>query len=285
MPTSIGVLSSIPCSLSFRDFLEYEIRANVPLPATFAYRDDKNNPAGLNAALVELNGGGANPVAGINWIITLGGRIAYDSTVAATTAGINNRPFVSLLGTDPYSGAPAPPPLFRGGVSLESYGNNRARADYLINQKGFDANNSISLYRNQFSPLAVAERAAWQAIGYPQLLANPVDAFTGGSPRAADYATTVNNITTQAVIISADPYFQKTKHKLVSALNDAGLYVCYPLHNYANASPPPAPGSATLLGSTLEHAIKVLAAVASLAINGVQMNRVIKEPAGRAKDL
>ena len=156
MPTNIGVLSSIPCGFSFRDFLESEIKANVPLPATFTYRDDKNNAAALDAALAELNGGGAKPVAGINWIITLGGRIAYDRTKAATNAGTNGKPFVSLVGTDPYADAAPPPALFRGGVSLESYGHNQTRADYLINQKGLS---SISLYQNQFSPLAAARNS------------------------------------------------------------------------------------------------------------------------------
>jgi hypothetical protein len=284
MPTNIGVLSSIPCEFSFRDFLESEISANVPLPATFTYKDDKKTAAGLNAALQQFNTG-ANAV---DWIITLGGRIAYNQTVNATSAGINTKPFVSLVGADPYAEAPQPPPLFKGGVSLESYGHNKDRADYLINQKGFTANNSISLYQNQFSPLATAETAAWQALqalGHPQLLSNPIPAFTSAAPNPKDYANTVDGITTQAVIISPDPFFQKTKHRLVGALNDSGLYVCYPLYNYANASPSPAPGSSTLLGSTLEHAIKVLAVAASLAINGAPINRVVKEPPGKAKDL
>jgi hypothetical protein len=276
---SIGVLSSIPCDQSFKDFLQDQINANVAAANTFTYKDDNTTIALLDKAILDFNAG--HPVA-VSWIITLGGRIAYDRMVAATSNNTNTLPFVSLLGAAPAN----PPNLCHGGVSLESYQHNADRVDYLVQQNGFGPD-TISLFYNQYSPLQQDEINHWNNViraTYPNL-GNPVQAFQGAAPTANDYATTVPNIPTQHVTVSADPFFHKTKGRLVAAFNGTNKYVCYPLHNYENANPHPNANFATLLGSTLEFAIKVLGVVAALAINGHPINTFIKDPVGKAKDL
>ncbi len=276
MPVSIGVLSSIPCD-EFKNTLQDVINVNITGQNAFTYKDDRNTVALLQQAVQEFNAG--NPVA-VTWIITLGGRIAYDSIVDVAAA--NAIPFVSLLGAAPANR----PNLCHGGVSLESYGYNKYRVDYLVNQRGFDSG-SISLYYSQYSHLAQAELDDWNnvlPISFPGL-GPAVPAFTSAAPNAADYAHTVGNIPTQNVVISADPFFHKTKNRLVGPLNGTNKYVVYPFHNYENARPAPTHNFATVYGPTLDSAIKVLGVIAAIVINNHTTIDFLKDPIGIFKDL
>jgi hypothetical protein len=286
MPT-IGVVSSIPCERTFKDALEGTINANTVGGATFnfKYHHDKAPGSDLDKAVLDFNTGGADPA---DFIVTLGGRVAYEAA-----ANHSKLPFVSLVGAIPSK----PEKACYGGVSLESYLHNKERADYLIGL-GYTATHSISLFYNQNSIIATEETNNWAALvnsgSYPQLVTTPIKAMQNGNNKS-DYDATVNDIGSEAVIISADPFFQKTRKDLILALNTYFVpsrgtsYVCYPLYNYENPSLPPVKGHATLLGPKLEEAIKALGQVAMLAIAALDAGRppvgFLREPLGVPKDL
>ena len=78
----------------------------------------------------------------------------------------------------------------------------------------------------------------------------------------------------KAVVISAAPYFHKQREDLIKAANSSGLYICYPLLSYRNASGnnQPTPGMATLYGPELVNgtgnAYELMGAMANAVLSG-----------------
>jgi hypothetical protein len=55
--------------------------------------------------------------------------------------------------------------------------------------------------------------------------------------------------TIQAVVISADPHFNRYRDELITAANGSQLYICYPLPSYTNPNgTPPTAGNAVIIG-------------------------------------
>jgi hypothetical protein len=120
------------------------------------------------------------------------------------------------------------------------------------------------------------EVADWQAI--PNV--NHTIAYggnTGNANNATHYLADLNGADggIGTMIVSADPFFQDTKDRLIDAANTwvagaaAGArYVCYPLKDFANKrGVTPTPGTASWYGPCLSDAYQTLGIVASLALD------------------
>jgi len=201
-------------------------------------------------------------------IVTGGGLIAFLAAKQYIVQGT----FVSLLGMVPTGNLGN----CYGGVSLNSFGDNSARVDFLVNHNG-RARAGIGLFCNPNSPITPDEVQNWATIaGVNQTIA--YGGNTGGHNNSTHYLADLNgadpNITT--MIISADPFFQDTKDKLIGAANQwvtnapAGTrYVCYPFADYSNTNSPSGPtpthGTASWYGPSLLAAYGLLGTAAALA--------------------
>jgi hypothetical protein len=276
MPKSVGVASSIvPIDQPFKDALINQLNADVAGGVMPTYATDTN----VGNWVTDWNN--AHPK---DLIITLGGRMAHEAAVTASSAFPQPKPFMSLMGAAPDT----LPNGCVGGVSLESYAHNLERVKYLI-ARGY---NSISLFYNQNAPTSIrdAELANWQSLAmrFPhQVVRSPVQAMLGNRNDQRDYTTTVPTIVAGAVIVSPDPFFYISKDALLQAFNSRrrDLYVCYPLHDHANGATKPNHGSATLHGPKLKQAIKLLGAIAAFYLNDGLKPGFLQMPVGEPKDV
>jgi hypothetical protein len=276
----IGIVSSIAVGQALRAQFESAVNANANATIEFVYADLLGyDPAKLKQAITNFNA----PASQTGLIVTMGGLVAYRAAHAHSNLG-----FLSLVGSVPTGQSIH---CF-GGLSLESFGYNEARVQYLIS-KGYTSANCISLYCNPKSDMSGQEVAAWQRLRqtYPQLVPQPVLATTNNN--TSDYPISAAQISPGAVIVSADPFFQQTKNDLIAALNNqfiardpANNYVVYPLYNYANpGGTAPTQGRSTLLGPRLDDAVKTMGWMAAFAINNETKLGFIKEPLGTPQDL
>jgi hypothetical protein len=181
-------------------------------------------------------------------IVTIGGSVTYEAANAYLTDS-NQKQFISLVGSVPES-ANQSSQLY-GGVALNSAETNSYRIKWLKNNAGFPPN-QITLLRNLNSEMRAREAALWA--GNECIVNGGND--TNGDNSNATYAADFAKISTPAVIISADPYFQDSKAQLIQAANAWGGYVCYPLQDYNNGTPTPTKG--VLIGPSLLVAYQML---------------------------
>jgi hypothetical protein len=292
-PPTIGVVATIKCEPRFRAYFEGAVQANQAAGYTTpVYQDGLGYAlADLQNAIQYFNTGPHN----VGLIVTTGGLAAFNAANAYATAHPGCVPFLSLVGAVP---APLAAKCW-GGVSLESYANNIKRVAYLVNSHGFAGKNqSITLYYNSNSAMHAAELQNWQNTvvpAYQEANPTPVDAMMGGANNSSDYTTTAAELYPGGVIVSADPYFNRTRNQLIGALNTfiasspQTNYVCYPLYDYDNngGSNQPTGGNASLLGPRLEEAVVLLGTLAALTINsGATLGLpFLKQPLGPPKDL
>jgi hypothetical protein len=204
----------------------------------------------LRAKFQQLNGD--NSVA---LVVTVGGLVIFRVGDNQST-----KKFISLVGGKPENHGTA----FFGGVSLQSFRMNAMRLDHL-NDLGFQKN-EVGLFQNPNSDMATREANRWRGGEVRQASGNNSSGSFGN-----DLQLFSSGI--KAVVISADPFFQKEKNALVAAANATGRYFCYPLQDYGAATPPPTPGKATLHGPDLADPYRLLGVCASLVINsGRAMN-------------
>src|SRR5260370_33759190 len=136
MPRSVGVASSIlPIDQPFKNALINQLNADVAGGVTPAYPTDTD----VGKWVTTWNT--TNPQ---DLVITLGGRIAYDAAVAASSPIAQPKPFLSLMGAAPDT----LPKGCVGGVSLERYAHNLERVQYLLGKR----HNRIALFYNQNAP-------------------------------------------------------------------------------------------------------------------------------------
>ena len=220
-PATIGVVASIKCESTFKSYFEGALKDNLLSPpivyAMPTYKDGLGyRPADLQSAINYFITG-ANQV---GLVVTVGGNIAFNAANDYANANPGSRPFLSLVGAVPA----VAPTLCWGGVSLESWKKNEDRVVDLINNCGFTAPQTISLYHNQNSAMSADETYDWTsnlAPKYPQVNPNPVSAMLSGTNNSSDYATTVQDLYDGAAIVSADPYFHRTREQLIQQLNNA----------------------------------------------------------------
>lgn len=292
VPATIGVVASIKCEPSFKSYFEGALKGNLAAAVPYTqptYKDGLGyRSADLQSQIAYFN----SPATQVGLIVTVGGNVAFNAAKDYANANPASKPFLSLVGAVPS----AVPASCWGGVSLESWRKNEDRVLDLINNSGFAASQSISLFYNQNSAMSSDEINDWMRLSgiYPQVNPNPVNAMLGGANNSSDYATSVADLYDGAVIISADPYFHRTREQLIQQLNifvsqNPKNYVTYPLYNYENrgGTNKPTPGHATLLGPRIEDAITVLGMLAAVTTNSGASPGVsfLKEPLGLPKVL
>jgi hypothetical protein len=242
----IGVISTIKVPQPLRTAFKKGVNnANVVIKVEHAVSYNKNK---LERKIKQFNAD-----SDIGLIVTVGGLIAFEAANAFAT-----KPFISLVGV-----APSPSANCFGGVTLESYQSNPKRIDYLVKQKGFSAG-QIGLFYNPNSAMSGAETAAWSGAKPP--IPGGVDTAGDNDPTTfpADFAKIPTAIT--AVVVSADPFFQESKDQLVAAADNSNKYLCYPLQDYAGASPQPTSGKTTLFGPALADPFTLLGQRAALVL-------------------
>ncbi len=197
-------------------------------------------------------------------VVTVGGLIIFKVADNRST-----KKFISLVGGKPDSNGGS----FLGGVSLQSFKMNALRLEHL-DDLGF-RKQEVGLFQNPNSDMADREKNRWRG---GEVRRGGVDADGNNDPSKFANDLTLFASGIKAVVISADPFFQKAKNDLVSAANavaagPSGKYFCYPLQDYGAATPPPTPGKTTLHGPTLAAPYRLLGVCASLVINsGTPMN-------------
>jgi hypothetical protein len=197
-------------------------------------------------------------------VVTVGGLIIFKVADNRST-----KPFISLVGGKPDSHGGS----FLGGVSLQSFLMNTLRLDHL-DDLGF-RKQEVGLFQNPNSDMADKEKNHWRG---GEVRRGGVDANGNNDPNAFANDLTLFASGIKAIVISADPFFQGAKDKLVAAANavaagPSAKYFCYPLQDYGAANPVPTPGKSTLHGPALAAPYRLLGVCASLVINsGVPMN-------------
>jgi hypothetical protein len=262
----IGVLSSI----SFRGTkLADAFQKGLGRPEVYINVQDNRgyDPKSLDQAVHTLN----NDIK-VGLIVTVGGLVSAQAAGAKTGATI---PFISLVGGTPGAFPSQGQGYFRGGISLETFAHNPHRVAHL---KGLGVpENKVCLLSNPNSHMAAAETAAWVASGRGPVITAGASAGLGTSNSATTYRPAFAAIAAanmSAVVVSADPFFKETMDELIDAANNwiaggPGRRICYPLHDYANASGKckPAPGH-TLHGPVLEDAYESLGKMAANFLAG-----------------
>jgi len=245
-PPKIGLVSTIKLDQPLKNAFEAGLRsvgvtnANVQYKASVTYKRDK-----LKQEIENFN-------TTKDLIVTAGGLVAYEAANSYATTK-----FVSLVGGTPEN----PGGNFYGGVSLESYAADDSRIRYLVKSNHANSADDVTLYYNPNSTMADAEMHNWSG-------ALPVPASGDNDPSV--YADDLASISTNAVVISADPFFQDTKDPLIDAANNSGKYVCYPLQDYRNtlsgSAHRPKSGHASVYGPALTDPYTLLGQRAGLAL-------------------
>ena len=213
----------------------------------------------LRQKFLDLNGD--NSVA---LVVTVGGLIIFKVADNRST-----KSFISLVGGKPDSHGGS----FLGGVSLQSFLMNTLRLDHL-EDLGF-RKQEVGLFQNPNSDMADKEKNRWRG---GEVRRGGVDGNGNNDPNAFANDLTLFASGIKAIVISADPFFQGAKDKLVAAANavaagPSGKYFCYPLQDYSGANPAPSPGKSTLHGPALAAPYRLLGVCASLVINsGIPLN-------------
>jgi hypothetical protein len=186
----------------------------------------------------------------VNVIVAAGGVVSAHAAWKNT----HQTPFLVLAGETPPDFSLSTNPYFRGGVNLQTPGQNASRHDYLASYYGVHPD-KVCLLWNSNSKMGKRERKTWvKDDGWPldeMVTANDENTFAGHFANA-------KNSGALAVVVSADPFFFYKKDKLVQAANNSLLYVCYPFSLYTAAATPPASGRSMWFGPDLDAAYTLL---------------------------
>lgn len=264
----IGLVSSITLTpeldKAFRDGVNDSLIKILPKKDKVGYK--KGDPALVDTIL--------RLIQRTDLLVTVGGTVAYEAAAAA-----NVTEFLSLVGNTPV----APPDGFWGGVSLECIASNADRIDYLV-AKGIPKD-QIFLFCNPNSAMNQDETDLWKSLTTTtapfQIFPGGVNPSTGtndASVYGANFTDIGSNASIRAIVVSADPFFQDTKEKLITAaktwLDGATTrYICYPSQSYLNkGGTAPKSGQSTLFGPNIEDAYNLLGqlAVSALKVNSRQ---------------
>jgi hypothetical protein len=232
----IGILSSIDYSARMQASFDAGLNMS-PLPYIAPPQD------GLGYGTSSLNAGLDNLAqdSNVSLIVTFGGLMPCLAAIAHSA-----RPFISLVGGLGAPGFVNPPNnRFLGCISLDSFVLDEVRIAWLHTQ-GYAAANIGLLYNSQ-SVMGPLEAAAWGG-------GQTVDAVNGwNNPTHFDQDFDNFGGAITAIVISADPYFQRHREDLIPAANNSAKYICYPFRGYANrnGTHQPTRGRAVIIGPDL----------------------------------
>jgi hypothetical protein len=204
----------------------------------------------------------------IGLIVTVGGAKVY--RVAKDEA---DKPFLSLLGVAP----PSPATQCYGGMTLNSVAQNSDRIAYIVSKENL-ARTSIALLHNPNSAMASQELTDWSTLNAGPVVEAGKDGATDEND-SSTYEDAFSQLPTSvnAVVVSADPFFLDTMDELVDEANKSNRFVCYPLQDYKNALPAPAPFKSARLGPDLMEAYTQMGQLAKLVLsNGQALNPLFR---------
>ena len=229
----VGVLSSIPVTAALKKAIEDG--GDFSDQQLLIFDDQGYDLPTLEGCLDRFTS-----ISTIKIIITVGGGITY--TAAASAA---DKKFVSIVGEAPASQAD----LCYGGVTLQSCQTDADRIGKTLNSRKFQRGD-IGLFYNPKS--VMAENVSWPG-GQIVAATVPNDQKNYAKDLAGFSAGTT------AVVVSADPFFQKTKASLLAAAKNIDKYFCYSLQDYKSGANP---GQACLHGPNLKDAYNLVGMLA-----------------------
>jgi hypothetical protein len=264
----IGIMSSIDYSAKMQKAFEDGIKTIInPLPYIHNPPLDKlgYKAANLAAALATLLGDGQ-----VTLIVTFGGLIA-----CGAAKGNNQKSVISLIGGTLPNYTP-PSGMFVGCCNLQSFTQDGPRITWLVNNGHAAAAANVGLLYNPQSVMANDETQSWTGgttVAANNGVANPANF-------GLDFAQFPANI--QAVVISADPYFNRHRNDLILAANNSTKYICYPLLSYRNLNGVnhPTHNNAVVIGPDLhednaQSAYWQMGVMAATVLNGGNLNPAI----------
>jgi hypothetical protein len=249
--SGIGVISTISITTDMKKAIRTGVN-NPGIPIKFTYVGSYKRSK-LQRKIDRFNSDKK-----IALIVTVGGNKAYDAAARRAT-----KPFISLLGAAPS----APDEQCYGGFEMRSYAFNENRVQELTDPAGLKFSRSkIVLLQNPNALIAGDEADDWRK----NVRGGPIlEAGADTTPDENDSSTyqtrfeAIAQMNIDAVVISADPFFQETMDELVEAANGSKKYICYPLQEYADADEPPLPGKAMAYGPSLIDSYEDLGELAS----------------------
>jgi hypothetical protein len=209
--------------------------------------------ARYSSALATLNGDGQ-----VTLIAAAGGIV---SELPATAQP--QKDTISLVGGT-IAGSVNPGGRFRRRLSLESVASNPQRIAHLARTFHIQPN-QICLLANPNSKMAASERGPFATVRSADIKATSTPAEI-----TSQYTNAFANLSTRAVIVSADPWFFQTGSELVRIANqwvtaDPARRVCYPLQEYEGHGP--ARNQTTLCGPSILQAYEFLGQLAAHVID------------------
>jgi hypothetical protein len=208
---------------------------------------------------------GTDPQIGL--IVTVGGAKVYNVAKNEST-----KPFLSLVGAAPR----IPDADCYGGMTLNSFGQNVDRVGYIVSKENLPRT-SIALLHNPNSTMAVEELDDWAGLNAGRVIEAGKDGAADENDSSTYEAAFSLPADVEAVVVSADPFFQETMDELVDEANRSNRFVCYPLQDYKNAFPPPAPFKSACLGPSLMEAYKQMGELAMQVItNGKALDPLFR---------
>jgi hypothetical protein len=234
---AIGILSSIDFHPKMRD--AFSAGFGAALPALTVADDVGFKPADLDHAI------GVLLAAGVGMIATFGGVTASKRMKAS-----NSLPFVSVVGSSYDLNLSN---LFRGYVDLDDIKEDAGRVTWLanhVNNAVGGSGGNIGLYYNANTPWGPDE--AMHFTGASKIAASLA---THANPSAGNFFNDLNSFPagTRAIVLSAAGFFHRRRDALITAANNYGAYMCYPLMGYRNVGGvQPTSGNAVIYGVDLD---------------------------------
>jgi hypothetical protein len=246
---TVGIVSSI-------NFADFETSFYAGLRAS-GWEPAGNSPtvkiqqviAGANYGQIDLSNLNQNA----DVIIAVGGLPA-----AASVQSNSLIPFLVLVGSasaidlDPHSKINRG--LLRGGINLGNPELNPMRNADLCGHFGVQPNDVCLIHNPNNQKLETLELKDWKKTGGMPNGWPDEPGAKGGNNDKNYFPTALANAAKKAdaVVISSDPFFTAARSWLVDAVNNSGLFACYPFQFYGTAFPTPDPYNSIWRGPDLQ---------------------------------
>jgi hypothetical protein len=246
----IGILSSIDYNADMKDRFEAGFKSIRPggLPYIVTQEKIGYDTSKLAEAITAINND-INLKLNPSMIVTFGGFVASNAAVNGA-----NLKFISLIGETPLDTVP-PSGNFVGCCHLGSHLAMQNCIKFLLtaHPPTIGAPAKIGLLYNRNSATTTRDLACWRDAG--GLATQAVSADNGYSnPNEFGKDFSQFSSGTEAIVVSADPHFNRYKNDLIMAANRAGKYMAYPFSSYRNRNGTRPSGNGGIYGIDLHEA-------------------------------